>query len=89
MLTSGFYIGNSDITSNIVAAAMAFLAKEEYFEIDPSERHIFESVENMANYALVEMVNVLKQVKPYLSVADAMWLLLLFDLNLIQAGFEG
>nr|GMD60304.1 putative E3 ubiquitin-protein ligase RF298 [Ipomoea batatas] len=90
VLTSGFYIGNSDITSNIVAAAMAFLAKkEEYFEIDPSERHIFESVENMANYALVEMVNVLKQVKPYLSVADAMWLLLLFDLNLIQAGFEG
>nr|GLL42285.1 putative E3 ubiquitin-protein ligase RF4 [Ipomoea trifida] len=90
VLTSGFYIGNSDITSNIVAAAMAFLAKkEEYFEIDPSERHIFESVENMANYVLVEMVNVLKQVKPYLSVADAMWLLLLFDLNLIQAGFEG
>nr|GMD68356.1 putative E3 ubiquitin-protein ligase RF298 [Ipomoea batatas]GMD79672.1 putative E3 ubiquitin-protein ligase RF298 [Ipomoea batatas] len=67
VLTSGFYIGNSDITSNIVAAAMAFLAKkEEYFEIDPSERHIFESVENMANYALVEMVNVLKQRKKQL-----------------------
>nr|GMC79310.1 putative E3 ubiquitin-protein ligase RF298 [Ipomoea batatas] len=88
VLTSGFYIGNSDITSNIVAAAMAFLAKKE-FEIDPSERYIFESVENLANYALVEMVNVLKQVKPYLSVVDAMWLLLLFDLNLIQAASEG
>nr|GLL42635.1 putative E3 ubiquitin-protein ligase RF298 isoform X1 [Ipomoea trifida] len=88
VLTSGFYIGNSDITSNIVAAAMAFLAKKE-FEIDPSERYIFENVENLANYALVEMVNVLKQVKPYLSVGDAMWLLLLFDLNLIQAASEG
>nr|GLL42630.1 putative E3 ubiquitin-protein ligase RF4 [Ipomoea trifida] len=73
VLTSGFYIGNSDITSNIVAAAMAFLAKKEEFEIDPSERHIFESVENMANYVLVEMVNVLKQRKKQLEIELQGW----------------
>ncbi|XP_031111894.1 putative E3 ubiquitin-protein ligase RF298 [Ipomoea triloba] len=41
------------------------------------------------DYILLEMVCVLKEVKPFLNVAEAMWLLLICDLNVFEAVEHG
>ncbi|XP_019161963.1 PREDICTED: putative E3 ubiquitin-protein ligase RF4 [Ipomoea nil] len=46
---------------------------------------LFEVLKSCAGYILLEMVFVLKDMKPFLSVGEAMWLLLICDLNILQA----
>lgn len=88
VLRSGPYFGSKDIVSNIVDGALDYLKTEK--EFDTSRRHMFEDLENLVEYTMLEMTCVLREVKPSLSVADAMWCLLIFDLNLpLACAVEG
>ncbi|XP_019162168.1 PREDICTED: putative E3 ubiquitin-protein ligase RF298 [Ipomoea nil] len=88
VFNSGAYQGYLDIISNMFNSAWAFLAccKKEDFD---SAIPLFDGIESLSGYILLEMVCVLKEVKPFLSVADAMWLLLICDLNLLKAVEHG
>nr|GMD60977.1 putative E3 ubiquitin-protein ligase RF298 [Ipomoea batatas] len=83
VLTSGVYQGYMDLTNNIVNGAFALLEYTNGF--DTSIRPLFDDLESLAGYILLEMVSVMKETKPFLSVGEAMWLLLLFELNILHA----
>ncbi|VFQ79810.1 unnamed protein product [Cuscuta campestris] len=83
VLRYGFCYGGKDIVSNIVDNAQAFLKSGQ--EIDSSKEHYFEDLEHMKNYVLAELVCVLQEVKPFFSTGDAMWCLLICDMNLSHA----
>nr|GMD72980.1 putative E3 ubiquitin-protein ligase RF298 [Ipomoea batatas] len=83
VLTSGVYQGSMDLTNNIVNGAFALLEYTNGF--DTSIRPLFGDLESLAGYILLEMVSVMKETKPFLSVGEAMWLLLLFELNILHA----
>nr|GMD60312.1 putative E3 ubiquitin-protein ligase RF298 [Ipomoea batatas] len=50
---------------------------------------LFDRIESLAAYILLEMVCVLKEVKPFFSVAEAMRPLLICDLNMLEAVEHG
>nr|GMD79675.1 putative E3 ubiquitin-protein ligase RF298 [Ipomoea batatas] len=83
VLTSGVYQGSMDLTNNIVNGAFALLEYTNGF--DTSIRPLFDDLESLAGYILLEMVSVMKETKPFLSVGEAMRLLLLFELNILHA----
>ncbi|KAK3007893.1 hypothetical protein RJ639_013038, partial [Escallonia herrerae] len=83
VLRGGFDYGSKDVVSNIVDGALLYLTREKGF--DTSTRHTFEDLQDLVEYTLVEMISVLREVKPSLSVAEAMWCLLICDLNLSHA----
>ncbi|OIW13959.1 hypothetical protein TanjilG_09310 [Lupinus angustifolius] len=75
--------GGSDTFSNIFDNTLAFLRNGQ--EIDLSKEHCFEDLVHLEKYVIAEMVCILQEVRPPLSVRDALWRLLVFDLNLLQA----
>ncbi|CAH9071810.1 unnamed protein product [Cuscuta epithymum] len=83
VLRYGFCYGGKDIVSNIVDNAQAFLNSGQ--EIDSSQEHYFEDLQHMKNYVLAELVCVLQEVKPFFSTGDAMWCLLICDMNVSHA----
>ena len=48
----------------------------------------FDDLEQLQNYILAEMVSVVKVVRPQISTADAMWDLLLNDLNMYESTLD-
>nr|GMD70632.1 putative E3 ubiquitin-protein ligase RF298 [Ipomoea batatas] len=66
VLTSGVYQGYMDLTNNIVNGAFALLEYTNGF--DTSIRPLFDDLESLAGYILLEMVSVMKETKPFLSV---------------------
>nr|GMD68358.1 putative E3 ubiquitin-protein ligase RF298 [Ipomoea batatas] len=66
VLTSGVYQGSMDLTNNIVNGAFALLEYTNGF--DTSIRPLFDDLESLAGYILLEMVSVMKETKPFLSV---------------------
>ncbi|XP_055811847.1 putative E3 ubiquitin-protein ligase RF4 isoform X2 [Solanum dulcamara] len=83
ILRSGLYHGSKDAVSNVVDGALALLSNEKVFD---NGRHlVFEDLPSLVDYTLLEMVCVLREVKPALPVAEAMWCLLILDLNLVHA----
>nr|GMC46674.1 putative E3 ubiquitin-protein ligase RF298 [Ipomoea batatas] len=88
VLNSGKYQGYLDIISNIYIGAWAVLDWDNKDGLDFSIP-LFDGIESLAAYILLEMVCVLKEVKPFLSVAEAMWLLLICDLNMFEAVQHG
>lgn len=83
ILRSGLYHGSKDAVSTIVDGALAFLSREK--ELDTSTSLIFEDLNSLVEYTMLEMICVLREVKPYFTVAEAMWCLLICDLNLLHA----
>lgn len=83
VLRSGLYYGDKDALSNIENGALAILRSDKGFRI--SRHHLFEDLESLVEYTMLEMVHVLLEVKPSLSVVEAMWCLLICDLNLAHA----
>lgn len=77
----GLYIEEGDPVSNIVHDALNFLNGQDVVTRDI----VFENFEHLLHYTMVEMVSVLREVRPSLTVGEAMWLLLIFDLNISQA----
>lgn len=82
VLKYGRCYGNKDILSNIVDNAMAYFSNSH----DASSKdHSFEDLQQLEKYALAEMVCVLREVRPFFSNGDAMWCLLICDMNVAHA----
>ncbi|XP_077232337.1 RING/U-box superfamily protein [Tasmannia lanceolata] len=83
VLRSGLCYGCKDTVSNIVDNTLAFLSNGQ--EIDSSRDHFFEDLQQLEKYILAEMVCVLREVRPFFSTGDAMWCLLICDMNMSHA----
>lgn len=83
VLRSRMPYGGQDLVLNVVDDALNFLDKEK--EYDTASANKFEDLEHLVNYTLLEMICVLREIKPFLTVADAMWCLLLSDMNILSA----
>ncbi|KAF5206852.1 Ring type e3 ligase [Thalictrum thalictroides] len=75
--------GCKDTMSNVVDNTLAVL--ESGRELDASREHIFENLEQLEKYILAEMVCVLREVSPHFNTGDAMWCLLIYDMNVSLA----
>ncbi|KAK8565434.1 hypothetical protein V6N13_020541 [Hibiscus sabdariffa] len=78
----GLYQGGKDLVSNVVNDALASLKKGKGEDISSD---VFEDLQQLVEYTMLEMISVLREVKPSLSIAEAMWWLLMFDLNILMA----
>lgn len=83
VLRSGFCFGCEDIISNVVDNALVFLSNGQ--ETNPLRPQYFEDLQQMEKYVLAELVCVLREVRPFFSMGDAMWLLLISDMNVSHA----
>ncbi|KAG8373016.1 hypothetical protein BUALT_Bualt12G0127100 [Buddleja alternifolia] len=83
ILRSGVWYGYKDMVSNIVDNTLTFLRSGQ--EIDPSREHYFDDLQQMEKYILAELVCLLREVRPFFSVGDAMWCLLICDMNVSHA----
>ncbi|KAL4205385.1 hypothetical protein AMTRI_Chr01g114350 [Amborella trichopoda] len=82
VLRYGRCYGPKDTVSNIVDNTLAFLRNEQ--ENDPKDP-FFEDLQQLEKYILAEMVCVLREVRPFFSTGDAMWCLLICDMNVDHA----
>ncbi|KAF7813709.1 putative E3 ubiquitin-protein ligase RF298 isoform X1 [Senna tora] len=82
MLRSGICYGRKDTVSNIVDNTLAFLRNGQ--EINPQE-HYFEDLQQLQKYILAELVCILREIRPFFSIGDAMWCLLICDMNVSHA----
>ncbi|KAI7737866.1 hypothetical protein M8C21_000961 [Ambrosia artemisiifolia] len=88
ILRSGLCCGCQDIVSSIVENTLIFLKNGR--EVDPWKGHQFESLDQMEKYLLAELVCVVREIRPSFSTGDAMWCLLISDMNVSQAcGMDG
>ncbi|CAN6561363.1 unnamed protein product [Malus baccata var. baccata] len=78
----GLYIGGKDPLANIVSDTLKFLKKEK--DIDASNDQ-FVNLQHLVEYTMLEMISVVREVRLSLSVAEAMWWLLICDLNILLA----
>lgn len=83
ILRSGLWYGCKDIVPNIVENTLSFLRSGQ--EIDPLKEHYFEDLHQMEKYILAELVCLLREVRPFFSTGDAMWCLLICDMNVSHA----
>ncbi|KDP21521.1 hypothetical protein JCGZ_21992 [Jatropha curcas] len=79
----GLYYGDKDLVANIVNDAVTLLKDGK--ENNGIRDVVFDNLQQMVEYTMLEMVNVLREVKPSLSTGEAMWWLLICDLNISQA----
>lgn len=77
------YCGGKDLVSNIVNDTLSALEKVK--GTNSSRDEMFDNLQQMVDYTMLEMINVLRDVKTSLSIAEAMWWLLMCDLNISQA----
>ncbi|OMP04975.1 Zinc finger, RING/FYVE/PHD-type [Corchorus olitorius] len=78
----GLYQGGKDLVANVANDALASLKQGQ--EGDMST-HVFEDFRQLVEYTMLEMIGVLGEVKPSLSIVEAMWWLLVCDLNILVA----
>lgn len=83
VLRSGLCYGCKDTVSNIVENTLAFLRNGQ--ELDPAREQDFDDLQQMEKYILAELVCVIREVKPFFSTGDAMWCLLVCDMNVSLA----
>ncbi|KAL2459204.1 putative E3 ubiquitin-protein ligase [Forsythia ovata] len=83
ILRSGLCYGCKDIVSNIVDNTLAFLRSGQ--DVNLSKEHYFEDLQQMGKYILAELVCLLTEVRPFFSTGDAMWCLLICDMNVSHA----
>ncbi|KAM0950675.1 putative transcription factor C2H2 family [Dioscorea sansibarensis] len=84
VLVSGICYGSKDFACNIVDKALEYLKSGH--EVESSLRETFnEDIHKLENTVLADMVGVLKEVQPFLSVGDAMWCLLICDMDVATA----
>ncbi|CAN8295784.1 unnamed protein product [Cochlearia groenlandica] len=80
---SRLYIGGNDLLSNIVNNTLNVLKNGN--GCAESRDYVFEDLQQLVAYTLVEMISLVKEVRPSLSTVEAMWRLLVCDLNVLQA----
>jgi hypothetical protein len=79
----GLYLGGKDPVTNIVNDTLYFL--EQGKDVGASRDDMFDDLQQLVEYTMLEIVGVLREVRPSLSAGEAMWLLLICDLNVSQA----
>ncbi|CAH2071856.1 unnamed protein product [Thlaspi arvense] len=90
---SRLYCGGNDLVSNIVNDTLSFLKSGK--KVSGLRDYVFEDLQQLVAYTLVEKISLVREVRPSLSTVEAMWRLLMCDLNVLQAfevegdGFEG
>ncbi|KAK7392385.1 hypothetical protein VNO78_20822 [Psophocarpus tetragonolobus] len=75
------YIEEGDPVSNIVHQTVNVLKGKDDIITD----FVFDNFQHLLHYTMVEMISVVREVRPSLTVGEAMWLLLICDLNLSLA----
>uniref|UniRef100_A0A3Q7I6X0 PIR2-like helical domain-containing protein n=1 Tax=Solanum lycopersicum TaxID=4081 RepID=A0A3Q7I6X0_SOLLC len=70
ILKSGLYHGSKDVVSNIVDGALALLSRKKVLNI--GRPVVFADLPSLVDYTLMEMVCVMREVKPALPVVEAM-----------------
>ncbi|GFP82025.1 putative E3 ubiquitin-protein ligase rf4 [Phtheirospermum japonicum] len=80
---SSLYNGNKDAVSNVVDGALALLKLDEHVEMP--KHPVFDGLQSLVEYTLLEMIHTVREVRPGLTVTEAMWCLLLSELNLAGA----
>ncbi|XP_071701939.1 putative E3 ubiquitin-protein ligase RF298 [Rutidosis leptorrhynchoides] len=83
VLKSGLCYGCNDAVSNIVNNTLGYLKSGQ--EVDSLREHNFEDLKQMEKYILAELVCVVREVRPFFSTGDAMWCLLISDMNVSNA----
>ncbi|KZV43102.1 hypothetical protein F511_04494 [Dorcoceras hygrometricum] len=82
VLNSGLYHGIKDAVTNVVDGALALLSEKEF---STSNHPLFGGLQNLVDYTILEMIHVLREVRPALTITEAMWYLLISDMNLVNA----
>ncbi|XP_006306728.2 putative E3 ubiquitin-protein ligase RF4 [Capsella rubella] len=80
---SRLYCGGNDLVSNIVNNTLSVLKNGN--EGAGLRDYVFEDLQQLVAYTLIEMISLVKEVRPSLSTVEAMWRLLMCDLNVLQA----
>ncbi|OIV91313.1 hypothetical protein TanjilG_01844 [Lupinus angustifolius] len=75
------YIQEGDPVSNVVNATLNVLKGKNVATSDT----VFENFQHLLSYTMLEMITVLRQFRPSLTVGEAMWSLLICDLNVSSA----
>ncbi|MED6150586.1 hypothetical protein PIB30_073766 [Stylosanthes scabra] len=75
------YIEEGDPVSNIVQDTVNVLKGKDNAGSDVA----FENFQHLLYYTMLEMISVLREVRPALTAGEAMWLLLMCDLNISLA----
>ncbi|XP_030515932.2 putative E3 ubiquitin-protein ligase RF298 isoform X1 [Rhodamnia argentea] len=83
VLRSGLCYGCKDVVSNIVDYTLPYLRNG--VDIDPGRDQYFTDLKQLETYVLAELVFVLREVRPFFSTGDAMWCLLICDMNVSHA----
>ncbi|XP_076891431.1 putative E3 ubiquitin-protein ligase RF298 [Bidens hawaiensis] len=83
ILRSGLCYGCKDAVTDIVNNTLVFLKNGQ--EVDSSTDHHFEDLQQMEKYILAELVCLVREVRPFFSTGDAMWCLLVSDMNVSNA----
>ncbi|XP_076923188.1 putative E3 ubiquitin-protein ligase RF298 [Bidens hawaiensis] len=85
ILKSGLCCGCQDIVSSIVENTLIVLKNVQ--DIDPwkEHEHQFENLQQKEKYLLAELVCIVREIRPSFSTGDAMWCLLIADMNVSQA----
>ncbi|XVE77728.1 hypothetical protein DITRI_Ditri13aG0085900 [Diplodiscus trichospermus] len=78
---SGLYEGGKDLVSNVVTDALDSLRKGKAGDISTV---VFDR-QQLVEYTVLEMITVLTEAKPSMSSLEAMWCLLMFDMNISAA----
>ncbi|KAG1326358.1 putative E3 ubiquitin-protein ligase RF298 [Cocos nucifera] len=84
VLRSGLCYGCKDTVSNVVDNALAFLRSGQEVE-SPRTENSSEDLQKLAKIVLADMISVLREVRPFFSMGDAMWCLLICDMNIAHA----
>ncbi|XP_027165560.1 putative E3 ubiquitin-protein ligase RF298 isoform X2 [Coffea eugenioides] len=80
---SGQCFGTKDTVSNIVDSTLAYLRGGRH--VDTLREYDFDNLMALEHYMLAESVCFLREVKPDFSTGDAMWFLLVSDMNISHA----
>lgn len=72
------YMEEGDPVSNIVRQTVNILKGKDDIITD----FVFENFQHLLHYTMLEMISVIREVRPSLTVGEAMWVLLICDLNL-------
>ncbi|XP_013612308.1 PREDICTED: putative E3 ubiquitin-protein ligase RF298 isoform X1 [Brassica oleracea var. oleracea] len=80
---SRLYCGGNDLVSNIVNDTLSFLKSGK--KVSGLRDCLFEDLQQLVAYTLVEKISLVKEVRPSVSTVEAMWRLLMCDLNVFQA----
>ncbi|KAK7270246.1 hypothetical protein RIF29_23250 [Crotalaria pallida] len=88
----GLYIQEGDPVSNVVNDTLNVLKGKDVTTPDvlkgtdaATSDVVFQNFQHFLRYTMLEMISVLCEVRPSLSVSEAMWVLLLCDLNVSLA----